>query len=71
MRVADETGTYQMMKDVLPQTHMIDIRIRLNGKYYWFEGDFLKRVFRGLQFVQSKENRDIKPNLKDHEEVDK
>jgi len=64
----DNFGSNQLLKDIAPQSHMIDIRVRLNGKYYWFEGDFLKYIFPFIRFNQI-DNDGIKSTLESHEEV--
>ena len=64
----DNFGSKQLLKDVAPHCHMIDIRIRLNGKYYWFEGDFLKQIFPHVHFNQI-DNDGIKATLDSHEEI--
>ena len=62
----DNFGNQQLLKDIAPHCHMIDIRVRLNGKYYWFEGDFLKRIFPFVRFNQI--DNGIKTKLENHEE---
>ncbi len=52
----DWTGSKSLLKKVLPQSHFVDIRVRLNGKYYWFEGDFLKQIMPYVKIKQKYEN---------------
>ena len=59
--IDDVFGYNQLLKDLAPQTHMIDIRVRLNGKYYWFEGDFLKSILPHVDFKRIE--KDTIPNL--------
>jgi hypothetical protein len=68
--IDDNFGSNQLLKDIAPQSHMIDIRVRFNGKYYWFEGDFLKSVFPHIQFNQI-DNDGIKADLEGHEQIEK
>ena len=63
MKIDDNFGANQLLKDVVPQTHYIDIRIRLNGEYYWFEGNFLKQVLPHVQF--NRIDHDISATLAD------
>lgn len=48
--VNDNFGSNQILKDLLPGSHIIDIRVRANGKYYWFEGNFLKQIIGHVDF---------------------
>jgi hypothetical protein len=67
MVLNDNFGCQQKLKDILPQSHFIDIRVRLNGKYYWFEGGFLKHIFKHVSFKRVETDADCK--LNDHEEL--
>jgi len=59
----DNFGYKQQLKDILPQSHFIDLRVRLNGEYYWFECDWLKDVIRKIQFIPGEYQK--MPNLDD------
>lgn len=65
--VDDIFGCQQLIKNVLPQSHFVDIRIRLNGQYYWFEGDFLKQILKHVEF--NRIEHDIDCNLENHKEI--
>jgi hypothetical protein len=67
MRIDDNFGCQQLLKSLLPQCHMIDIRIRLDGKYYWFEGDYLKDILKHVAY--NRIEKDIDCELKHHEEL--
>ena len=60
----DVTGSRQLLKDSINQSHYIEIRVRLNGKYYWFEGDFLKDLLKIVEF--KKERNGVEAKLKTH-----
>jgi len=64
--VPDNFGCQQLIKDILPNVHMIDIRIRMDGQYYWFEGDFLKRILPYVKF--NRVELDINCKLENHRE---
>lgn len=68
MEINDNFGCQQLMKDIFPHSHFIDIRIRFNGKYYWFEGDFLKEIFKHVEFKRIE--HDIDCNLESHAEIE-
>lgn len=65
--VDDLFGANQLLKDIAPQSHTIDIRVRLNGKYYWFEGDFLKQILPSVKFKRIEHN--TQTTLDDHREL--
>lgn len=67
MLINDIFGCQKKLKDILPRAHFTDIRVRLNGKYYWFQGDFLKDVFRQVEF--KKTEKECLCNLSAHEET--
>ena len=67
--INDNFGSNQILKDIAPQSHMIDIRVRYNGAYYWFEGDFLKHVLKNVNFNQI-DNDGIKATLKSHLQIE-
>lgn len=48
----DDFGANQLLKEISNNAHYIDIRVRLNGKFYWFEGDFLKRILQEVDFYE-------------------
>jgi len=66
--VPDNFGCQQLIKDILPNVHMIDIRIRMDGQYYWFEGDFLKRILPYVKFNMVE--LDINCKLENHREIE-
>jgi hypothetical protein len=68
VKIQDVTGSKQLLKDILPQSHYIDIRVRLNGEYYWFEGDFLKQVLSDVEF--KKESNGVQATLSSHMELE-
>jgi len=68
IKLDDNFGSLQILKDILPTSHFIDIRVRLDGKYYWFEGDFLKSVFKGID-IKPIDNDGIKATLESHKEA--
>jgi len=68
MEIDDNFGCRQLIKDILPNIKTIDIRIRMDGKYYWFEGDFLKQILRQVDFNQI-DNQGVKCKLSDHLEI--
>lgn len=65
--IDDNFGCNQLLKDIAPHSHFIDIRVRFNGKYYWFEGNFLKHVFPFVNFKRI-DNDGITSTLESHEE---
>lgn len=65
--IDDAFGANQILKDMAPHTHYIDIRIRLNGEYYWFEGDFLKHVLPHVTFKRL--DHEITATLEGHKET--
>ena len=64
----DNFGAKQLLKDIAPQAHMIDIRVRLNGEYYWFEGDFLKQILPHVHF--NRIEKDISATLEGHKQTE-
>jgi len=64
--IDDNFGAKDLLKKILPQSHHVDIRVRLNGQYYWFEGDFLKEIFKKVSF--NRIEHDITATLDDHKE---
>lgn len=68
--VDDNFGSIQLLKDIAPQSHFIDIRVRLNGKYYWFEGNFLKHIFPFINFNRI-DNDGMTAKLEHHEEIER
>jgi hypothetical protein len=67
MKIDDNFGANQLLKDIIPQSHIIDIRVRMDGKYYWFEGDFLKQVLPNVEFIRIE--KDTQSKLEDHAEI--
>ena len=57
MEIIDNFGTKQLLKDILPEAHLVDIRVRLNGKNYWFEGDFLYDLFKNVTFKNEEKGK--------------
>jgi hypothetical protein len=68
IKIDDNFGSNQILKDIASQTHMIDIRVRMDGKYYWFEGNFLKHVLPYVTF--NRLEHDISATLKGHEQIE-
>ena len=66
--VDDNFGCKQLLKDILPNVHMIDIRVRMDGKYYWFEGDYLKEILRQVEYKQI-DNDGIKSKLENQKQI--
>lgn len=62
----DNFGCQKLLANLLPQCHLIDIRIRLDGKYYWFEGDYLKQILPHVEY--NRIEKDIECELKNHEQ---
>lgn len=50
IKIQDTFGANKLLTEIAPHSHFIDIRVRYNGEYYWFEGDFLKQIFKQLEF---------------------
>lgn len=69
MDIDDNFGSNQILKDISKSSHYIDIRVRYNGNYYWFEGDFLKQVFPNINFKQI-DNHGIKAKLESHMQLE-
>ena len=69
LKIDDNFGCRQLMKDIAPHTHFIEIRIRYDGDYYWFEGDWLKTVLPHLKFKRIE--HDVSCNIADHLELKK
>ena len=67
--VDDNFGCQQLLKDILPNVRTIDIRIRMDGQYYWFEGDYLKQILRKVRYNQI-DNDGIKCKLEDHKQIE-
>jgi len=67
--VDDNFGCQQLLKDILPNVRTIDIRIRMDGQYYWFEGDYLKQILRKVTYNQI-DNDGIKCKLEDHKQIE-
>jgi len=63
--VDDNFGCQQLLKDILPNVRTIDIRIRIDGQYYWFEGDYLKHILKHINYHQI-DNDGIKSTLESH-----
>ena len=58
----DNFGVKKLLADLIGQSHFVDIRVRLNGEYYWFEGDYLKQILPKLTYKQV-DNDGIKTTL--------
>lgn len=69
IKIDDNFGSQQLLKDILPNIRTIDIRIRMDGQYYWFEGDYLKQILRQVEYNQI-DNDGIKSKLEDHKQLD-
>jgi len=67
--IDDNFGSQQLLKDILPNVRTIDIRIRMDGQYYWFEGDYLKQILRNVNYNQIN-NDGIKSNLEQHKQIE-
>lgn len=67
--VDDNFGSQQLLKDIIGQSHMVDIRVRLDGQYYWFEGDYLKQILPHVEYNQT-DNDAIKTTLEGHRQLD-
>lgn len=63
-QMIDVCGSYQLLKDILPGSHFVDIRVRLDGRYYWFEGDFIKQILPEITF--NKEDNGVQAKLESH-----
>lgn len=66
--VDDNFGEKQLLKDTLPNVRTIDIRIRMDGKYYWFEGDYLKKILKHVTCNQI-DNDGIKVKLENLQQI--
>ena len=65
--VEDNFGSQQLLKDILPNVRTIDIRVRMDGVNYWFEGDYLKQILKHVDYVYV-DNDGIKTKLADLKE---
>jgi hypothetical protein len=50
LNINDNNGCKQKLKDIANHSHFIDIRVRYDGQYYWFDGDWLKDVLSNIEF---------------------
>ena len=66
--IDDNFGSQQLFKDIAPHSHMIGIKVRYCGEWYWFEGDWLKQVLSKIEFNQI-DNMGIKTTLEGHKEI--
>ncbi len=48
--IVDTFGSKQILKEIAPHSHFIDIVVRYNGETYSFEGDFLKQILPDIDF---------------------
>jgi len=64
--IHDICGNVALLRDIVPSSHFIDIRVRYNGEYYWFEGDFIKYILPHLELI--KEDNGISAKLQSHKE---
>jgi len=55
MQLKDNFGCKTTMAKAIKAAHYVDIRVRVDGKYVWFEGDFLKELLKHVEFVPSEE----------------
>src|SRR5205823_1988034 len=39
---APQRDTLKRLRELLPMAHTVDIKLRVNGEDWWFQGDFLK-----------------------------
>ena len=67
--VDDNFGCQKLLKDILPNVRTIDIRIRMDGQYYWFEGDYLKQILKHVHYNQIN-NDGVKCKLENHKQID-
>lgn len=64
-KIIDTGGYIALLKSILNGSHFIDIRVRHNGQFYWFEADWLKRVMPNVELHE--QCPDMEPAiLEDH-----
>lgn len=52
------------LQEALRLAHTVDIKVRVEGKDYWYEGDFLKEVYNLQARVAEQGRRALKESSK-------
>lgn len=60
IEIKDNFGCHETLARAIRGAHFIDIRVRVDGKYHWFEADFLKHIFEQVQFIPGNEVQSCK-----------
>ena len=55
IEIRDNFGCGATLARAVKAAHYVDIRVRVDGRYCWFQSDFLKNILKHVEFVHGNE----------------
>lgn len=55
IEVTDNFGCGETLAKAVKASHYCDIRVRVDGRYCWFQADFMRKLFQHVVFVPGDE----------------